>query len=381
MIEFPVCFNMLLFVMLLAGITVVPAEVDPTTNQVRLGEAFTHRAFISTIYADAPFRAKLLYLVGGFTALLVCVFCRLAGQRKGPGKGTMRYLGYAQPSQATAGAGAGQSFQLGVDDDKRVYSSEELQALVDAAEQLRQIGREKDAQKQTAFHGMSPLLRCLPYQDVRTVSVVPFMHAYCQGVLKDWLKGFFLSPNKSQPQSRAGMAGSSLEQGRSAKRQRGRQQGGQQGRQQAEQQQQQGAGPAEQQEGAASHALMLAPKQRASMPMRKVVTARCKGFKGGLHPQLNRPVCDVVKNHAGLTFEELAYGVRGIYAHLFWPVRVGNRVAEVLEDPVVAEAQAACVRLGTSTSRRAPGRHGRSMSRMWMQPEPRFFAMAPSLSR
>lgn len=324
----------LLLLWLHAGITVVPAVVDPSTNKVKSGQAFVHRAFISTIYADAPFRAKILFLVGGFTGLLVCVFCRLTGSRKGPGKGTMRYLGYDSASTAAAGPGAGRQFQLGVDDGDRVYSSEEMQMLVEAAEHLRQQGREKDAQQQTGFHGMSPLLRCLPYQDVRTVSVVPFMHAYLQGVLKDWLRGFFVSPNKPQPQRTAGMAGSSLPGQRQPKRQRGSP-ADQQHTADDEPPQQQ---PQQQAGQFASPAMLLAPEQRASMPMRKVVSARCKGFKGGLHPQQNRPVSDIVKLHAGLTFEELANGVRGIFAHLFWPVRVGNRVAEVLADPLVAEA-------------------------------------------
>lgn len=73
----------------------VPGVLNPATKKVEVGEPFVHKAFISTIYADAPFRAKKLYLVAGFTALLVCAFCRLTGQRKGPGKGIMRYLGYA----------------------------------------------------------------------------------------------------------------------------------------------------------------------------------------------------------------------------------------------------------------------------------------------
>lgn len=30
--------------------------------------------------------------------------------------------------------------------------------------------------------------------------------------------------------------------------------------------------------------------------------------------------------------------IRGIFAHLFWPVRVGNKVAEVISDPLNAEA-------------------------------------------
>ena len=59
-------------------------------NKVKLGEPFTHRGYISTIYADAPFRAKMLYFVAGFTALLVCAFCKISGQRKGPNKGILR---------------------------------------------------------------------------------------------------------------------------------------------------------------------------------------------------------------------------------------------------------------------------------------------------
>lgn len=335
-----------------AGITVVPGVLNPDTNKVELGQPFVHKAFISTIYADAPFRAKLLYLVAGFTALLVCAFCRLTGQRKGPGKGIMRYLGYAGPSRCTQGPGEGQQYQLGVADEQRVYTSKEMQRLAETAQHLCAIGREEEAMQQTASHGLSPLLRCLPYQDVRTVSVVPFMHAYCQGVLKDWLKAFLVSPNKPQPQRRAGMAGSSLPQQQQQRRRRKRQREGQQGDEEEEepQQQQGGAeGGSQQQPQAAGQgeraaaatagpSLMLAPGQRAALPMRKVISARCKDFGGGLHPQVNRPVSDLVKHHAGLTMEELANGVRGLFAHLLWPVCANNRAAEVLSDPLVLEA-------------------------------------------
>jgi hypothetical protein len=244
-------------------------------NKVKLGEPFTHRGYISTIYADAPFRAKMLYFVAGFTVLLVCAFCKLTGQRKGPNKGIMRYLGYAAESEATAGPGKGQQFQLGVNDEQRLYSSVELQKLTEAAQVLSDRGLGKAAMQETARHGLSPLLRCLPYQDVRTVSVVPVMHALCQGVINDWLLAFLLSPNKPQ---------------------------------------------------------------RAQMPIRKLISLRCGSFKGGLHPQQTRPVSDLVKLHGSLTLEELANGIRGIFAHLFSPVRVGNKVAEVISDPLNAEA-------------------------------------------
>jgi hypothetical protein len=169
------------------------------------------------------------------------------------------------------------------------------------------------------------------------------MHALCQGVIKDWLLGFLLSPNKPQPQRKEGMGGSSLQKKR--KRRQGQQQGEQQegeqqqdGDEQAQQQQQQQGTQPVGKGGQDTAALMLAPSQRAEMPMRKLINVRCGSFKGGLHPQQNRPVSDLVKLHGSLTLEELANGIRGIFAHLFWPVRVGNRVAEVISDPLVAEA-------------------------------------------
>lgn len=191
---------------------------------------------------------------------------------------------------------------------------------------------------------------------------------------------FLVSPNKPQPQRHpAGMAGSTLPAQRQDRKRKGsnnssserkRKQGQQQqrqqhGEQQLEQQQQQRSGrrkaaAAQQQrrsgpahgrevqvkkhEGAAS--LLFAPGQRASMPMRKIISARCLGFKGGLHPQHNRPVRDLVKYHASLTMEEVADGVRGLFAHLFWPVRSGNMVAEVLADPLVAEGYGCLRRFG-----------------------------------
>jgi hypothetical protein len=300
----------------------------------------------------------MLYFVAGFTALLVCAFCKLTGQRKGPNKGIMRYLGYAAESEATAGPGKGQQFQLGVNDEQRLYSSVELQKLTEAAQVLSDRGLGKAAMQETARHGLSPLLRCLPYQDVRTVSVVPVMHALCQGVIKDWLLAFLLSPNKPQPQRKQGMGASSLPKKR--KRRQGQQQGEQeqgeqqegeqqQGEQQEGEQQQDGGEQAQQQQqqqgtqpvgkgGQDTAALMLAPSQRAQMPIRKLISLRCGSFKGGLHPQQNRPVSDLVKLHGSLTLEELANGIRGIFAHLFWPVRVGNKVAEVISDPLNADA-------------------------------------------
>jgi hypothetical protein len=144
------------------------------------------------------------------------------------------------PAAACAGEGPGkgQQFQLGVNDEQRLYSSVELQKLTEAAQVLSDRGLGKAAMQETARHGLSPLLRCLPYQDVHTVSVVPVMHALCQGVIKDWLLAFLLSPNKPQPQRKQGMGASSLPKKR--KRRQGQQQGEQQEGEQQQDEQQEG---------------------------------------------------------------------------------------------------------------------------------------------
>jgi hypothetical protein len=347
---------------------VVPGVLQD--GRVTTGQSFVHKAFISTIFADAPFRATMLYFVGCFVAVLACAFCRLTGERKGPGSGVMRYLGYARPSACTAGPGAGRQFQMGVLDSERLYSSADMAQLADTAERARQQGG--DVVALTAFHGATPLLRHLPYQDVRTVSVVPFMHTFCQGVLKDFIKAVFVSPKKPQPQRQPlaapqgqpqGMAGSGLQR---RTRQAGQTQQEASGSQQPARKRQRQAGsgaqaataaaaaaaaagaaadpqppppPQQQQQEKHGPEFVLAPDQRVSFAMRKVIAARTAGFQGGLHPQKNRPVRDPAKYGASHTFEEMADGIRGIFSHLFWPViGQGGQVQHVLPSAAVREA-------------------------------------------
>lgn len=102
--------------LLCAGIYVQTTKLDQH-GRVVPAEVIFHRGFIAGLYADAPMRAKLLYFVGGFTAFLVCVYCRLCGVTRG---NTRRYIGYVQPVQAERGTGAGRSFQMGRDHDEGV---------------------------------------------------------------------------------------------------------------------------------------------------------------------------------------------------------------------------------------------------------------------
>jgi hypothetical protein len=307
---------------------------DPATKRVALCPPLTHKGFVSTLFADSPFRANLLYTVAGFVGYVACAFCKIRGVRKGPGeRGTMRYTGYAEPVLCTSG-GVEQQFQLGHNDEQRLHSSSDLKHLAATAELARQAGVDASA---TGFTGQSPLLSYLPWLDVRTASVVPFMHAYCQGVVKGFLKALFVSPKKAQPSAPAGMAGSSMQRAAAAaagsKRQRQQQQpaaAGEGGGPQAQQQQQH-------QDAAAA---AMSPAQRVTYDWRSHIARRAGSFKGGLHPQHSRPVRNVAKYHASLTFEEVANLIRGWTAHLFGQLLspTGQVKGQLLTNPAVKQA-------------------------------------------
>lgn len=115
----------------------------------------------------------------------------------------------------------------------------------------------------------------------------------------------------------------------------GQQHGHQQGHQQG---QQQGRQPAA--APAADDAATLPSAKLVPHLQRNIIAQRVKGFARGLHPQKNRPVRDPVKHKAGLMFEEVAEGLLGIFAPLFWPVldAMGRVKLEIFPDPYIKQA-------------------------------------------
>lgn len=314
----------------------VPGSLNTETGRYEQGAAFVHKGFITALHADAPARAMLLSCVGSFTAILACIWCSLTGKRIA---GTTRYTAYCEPQTASAGPGAGQAYQMGVNDDTRRHDSGVMQQLMNDAQEVRQAGGVLASS--SGFHGMSPLFTHLAYMDVRTISIVPFMHAFGQGVLKDLLKALFKSPRTQQPRRQhqqqqpgpppAGMHGTGLARARAppGKRQRA---------DEGTAEQPQGAGPSQQQQQqAADDTGALAPAKRIGYAQRRVIAQRAAAC--ALHPQINRPMRNIVKHHAGMHMDELAAGITGLFGLLLWPTRDSNgHLVEVLHDPVVKKA-------------------------------------------
>ncbi|KAF8072962.1 hypothetical protein HT031_000622 [Scenedesmus sp. PABB004] len=201
---------------------------------------------------------------------------------------------------------------MGVDDAARRHNSTVMAAAMKHAEDVREAGR--SLAKTCGFHGMSRLFAHLDYLDVRTITVVPFMHAFCQGVLKDLLKALLASPQPRPP----GLAGGGLPAaaargGRGGKRRRA------------------DSSASEQQQPAADNGV-LAAHLRVKHAARRVIAQRSAAYV--LHPQVNRPVRNPVKHCAGLHMDELSAGVTGLFSPLLWP----SGQMQVLHDPVVKKA-------------------------------------------
>jgi hypothetical protein len=184
----------------------------------------------------------------------------------------------APPHSACARAGAA-----------RRYTSEEIKGLQLLAEAC---GRTPQALTHTSFNGWSPLLTWLDYHTLDTLMVVPFYHAFLQGVLKDFLRAIFA------PATPAGLT----------RRRDG--------------------------------APVLPPGKVVTARMRKLVSRRClAGFPNNLHPQKNRPMPDFVASAKSLTFEDLNSGVTGLLGPAFWPVHLsGGRREHPLHDPHIRQA-------------------------------------------
>jgi hypothetical protein len=102
---------------------------------------------------------------------------------------------------------------------------------------------------------------------------------------------------------------------------------GQPGQQQPQQQQPQQQQP----EG-------LPASKRIPALQRREIAARVTEVV--LHPQTNRPLRNPVRYHAGMHMDELADGVRGLFALLFWRTRAAGSglPLEVLHDSEVKKA-------------------------------------------
>ena len=281
----------------------VPGRLDSSGRVVK-GDAFVHKGFLSGLYADAPARAKVLYTICSFIAYLACAYCRLTATRKG---GVNRYLGYTEPVTSCAGPGAGQAFDMTeAGAAGRRYNEATVDALIDAAEGLRERGL--SAADQLGFHGKSPLLTRLSYIDASMFAVVPFAHAFCQGVAKDFFKAIFAPFSKTKKQQGpAGLGDGGALPHRPGKRARQGSSGrgcGQAavvaaaaaaataGR----------AGPSSGGGGAASgggqskaQVPVLPAEKLVPHRQRTIIRERAKGWLGGLHPQKNRPYRDVIR--------------------------------------------------------------------------------------
>jgi hypothetical protein len=145
-----------------------------------------------------------------------------------------------------------------------------VEALMEAAESVRQGGG--DAVGSTGFHGQSALLRWLPYLSVHSAAVIPFSHAFCQGVAKDFFRAIFgpFPPQPLQQHQQPGPAGLGAAQPLPKRR---RTAGG----------------------GSARGAPVLPVEKLVPHQQRRVIKMRAAGWGSGLHPQKNRPYRDIVK--------------------------------------------------------------------------------------
>lgn len=150
-----------------------------------LGQVFKHFAVLGGVFADSPARAKLQYTQGSFLAYFGCAFCKLMGTMCGR---VVRYLGYCRPVLTTAGAGQGNSFQMGRSDGRLLKRVEQrAQALAAALNKARGFKPPPG----NRFKGLSLILRDLYWVHPTRLWVVPFCHAFYLGVFKGWLNRVF----------------------------------------------------------------------------------------------------------------------------------------------------------------------------------------------
>lgn len=184
------------------------------TGGIKAGKPFIHKGYIASMYADSPAAAKFMLSVACFVAYLACCYCRMTGVSR---HGVIRFLGYTAAVNACAGPGTGQQFRMGddADDKARCYSSRAMLELISLSEEQKEQG--KDASGDTGFNGRSPLFKHLEYIDPKTFHVVPFVHAFILGVVKDFLKAI-LAPFPSNKQGPKALAGADLTRLRKRKR-------------------------------------------------------------------------------------------------------------------------------------------------------------------
>jgi hypothetical protein len=165
---------------------------DAEHTRTIVGEAFNHTIFLSSVYADSPFRAMLMNTVKSFTAFMACCFCWRCGTRV---EGVVRYLGYAAAVVATLGMKKDASFQMGVDDDSWGVTSEHHMARAEVVDKAREDPTVSKAKlnsytKRFGSHGVSVLVKELDYVDYNNLWIVPFGHAFLYGVVKNFVEAF-----------------------------------------------------------------------------------------------------------------------------------------------------------------------------------------------
>jgi hypothetical protein len=217
------------------------------------------------------------------------------------------------------------------------------------------------------YRGKSPLLMHLPYLDIRSVAIIPFMHAFFQGLVKDFLKAILAKAQRppgmaGSGRGRAGkrqVAGSGSSSSRKAKRNAASAAGRSQSQPAAAAAAAAAAAgaPAQQQQSARGRPLQTAqereqqrehpgfgmqppqeddtavlPKDKKVPPaFKRLLTSRAGGYANNAHPDRNRLVRDPVKYIAGYHFDELV-GALMLFAPLFWPVctESGQVLAQVI---------------------------------------------------
>ena len=229
----------------------------------------------------------------------------------------------------------------------RQYSNADMEYL--AAEAQQSCEQRKPVPDHNPFRGESPLLQKLPYLELETVAVIPFMHAFFQGVVKDFLKALFRTMGRPKGLRGGGLGNRPVgSTGTQSKKRRVSEDRGQQGPsaavpagaapQHAQPAAVPAAGPSDVDQQQDEEAADVIPDDKV-VPQNKrpIVSQRAKGFAA--HPSKNRPVLDPVKNVGSMHLDELAECLT-LYAPLFWPVCDGNGqvLSHVVPDEYVREA-------------------------------------------
>ncbi len=154
------------------------------------GDRVTVYFVVTTVHGDLPMRAKFMRCLS-HAAFLHCPFCWTTQTRTAGGR--MRVLGYAGPSAAQRGPHRNQQFHMADPESVRQFRRTEQELRNGAAAGMlvvEQEATEADARRVFNMGGMkgkSCIVRLLYYVQYTTTFLVPFMHTFFRGVLRDYL--------------------------------------------------------------------------------------------------------------------------------------------------------------------------------------------------